>query len=128
MANFAVENMCDAEATKELLQTETQKLNLLESRIAIYNTLHNDCSQVTTPATRCGYGGPHQMRPFTILCNEMRLAADHTSKNEKATRAIVTFRQSRMLLGSISLDNLNKGNKVIADMRAYVRWDYHGHN
>ena len=57
----------------------------------------------------------------------MRLAADHTNRNEKATRAIVTFRQARMLLGSISLDHLIKDNKVIADMSAYVRWDYHGH-
>ena len=108
LANSADENMCDAEAAKQLLQNETQKLNLLESRIEIYKTLYNDCSQAT--------------------CNEMRLAADHTSRNEKATRAIVTFRQARKLLGSISLDRLIKDNKVIADMSAYVRWDYHGQN
>ena len=107
-ANFADKNMCDAEAAKQLLQTETQKLNLLESRIAIYKTLHNHCSQAT--------------------CNEMRLAADYTSRNEKASRAIVTFHQARMLLRSISYNNLIKDNKVIADMSAYVRWNYQRQN
>ena len=81
---------------RRLLQSEARKLNLMESRLEIYETLLHDMTQVA--------------------CNEIRLAADPTSRSEKADTTIVTFRQARMLLNAISLDDLINSHVVLADI------------
>ena len=54
----------------------------------------------------------------------MRLAADHSSGNDaKAHRAIVTFRQARMLLRTVSLEYLVTDNNVIADISKIFSWN-----
>ena len=55
----------------------------------------------------------------------MRLAADHSSGNDtKAHRAIVTFRQARMLLRTVSLEYLVTDNNVIADISKIFSWNW----
>ena len=58
-----VQHKMDNEAAKQLVQSETRKLHLLESRMEIYETFLMDLMQVA--------------------CNEMRLAANRTSRNER---------------------------------------------
>ena len=72
-------------------------MSLVETRLEIYDTLLRGMTQVAF--------------------NEIRLAADHTSRNDrKAARTIVTFRQARMLLSVISLEDLINSNHVVADL------------
>ena len=87
-----------------MLQKETRKQSLLESRIEIYDTVLQEVTQVAF--------------------NEMRLAADHSSGNDtKAHRAIVTFRQARMLLRTVSLEYLVTDNNVIAHISKIFSWN-----
>ena len=44
-----------------------------------------------------------------VAFNEIQLATDHTSKNKpNVKRAFVTFKQAKMLLGAVSLDEIQK--------------------
>ena len=75
---------------------ESRKLSLLEARLAIYTTVRDHVSE--------------------IAFNENRQQADFTSNNDKQTfRAIVTFRQMKMLLDRIIVEELGKSNKLVID-------------
>ena len=77
-----------AAATQVILQ-DSHKLSLLDSRLEIYATVLQHVTE--------------------IAFNEMQLATDHTSKNEpNVKRAIVTFKQAKMLVGAVSLDEKHK--------------------
>ena len=81
-----------------MLRREVQKLSLLDSRVEIYTTVSSHITQV----------------PF----NEQRLPADHTSNNDlKAIRAIVTFRQAKMLINAVSLRNIADKGKLLIDLQ-----------
>ena len=87
----------DVEAATDLLLRESKKLSLLDCRLEIYSTVLEHVSQVAF--------------------NEIRLATDHTSNNDtKVKRAIVTFKQAGMLVDAVSLTEVAKNNKLIADI------------
>ena len=70
-----------------MLLRESQKLALLDSRLEIYDTVLQQVEE--------------------IAFNEIRLATDHTSKNDtKVIRAIVTFKQARTLVDAVSLTDI----------------------
>ena len=86
---------CDLAATKQVLRREAQKLSLLESRLEIYATVLQQVPQVAF--------------------NENRLANDHTSGNDsKVMRAIVTFRQARILVDQVSLTQIAQKKKSLS--------------
>ena len=88
-----------------MLRRESQKLSLLETRLEIYETVLQHVMQ--------------------IAFNETRLATDHTSNNDpKVKRAIVTFKQAGMLVDAVSLTDIAKNNKLIADISKLSPWNY----
>ena len=100
------EHLMDQEIAKQLLQKETRKQSLLESRIEIYDTVMQAVTQVAF--------------------NEERLAADHCSGNDKhVRRVILTFKQARMLLGTVSLQYLVYDEMVIADISKIFNWNWY---
>ena len=87
----------DLEAAKHVLRRESQKLSLLDARLEIYDTVLQLVAQVAF--------------------NEVRLATDHTSNNDtKVKRAVVTFKQARMLVDAVSLEEIAKRKKLIVDI------------
>ena len=105
-------NECDIEVTKHVLQLESQKLSVLEARLEIYATVLQGAPQGSLP----------------IFFNENRQATDHASKNEThVTRAIVTFKQARMLVDAILLAEIIQRNKLIVDISEISSWDYTNH-
>ena len=100
---FDAASESDLTAAKEVLRRESQKLSLLECRLELYTSVFEQITQV----------------PF----NEARLAADHTSHNDtKSIRAIVTFKQARMLVDAVSLKDIAENNKLIVDISRLSRW------
>ena len=88
-----------------MLRRETQKLSLLDCRLEIYTTVLQQVAQVAF--------------------NEVRLATDHTSKNEpKVIRAILTFKQALILVNAISLKHIADNNKLIVDIAKHLSWNY----
>ena len=95
----------DLAAAKHVLRRESQKLSLLECRLEIYNTISDQVAQVAF--------------------NEIRLAADHTSKNDtKVIRAIVTFKQAGRLVDGVSLPHIANENKLIVDISKISPWNH----
>ena len=72
-----------------MILQESHKLSLLDSRLDVYTLVLQHVTEVAF--------------------NEIQLATDHTSKNEpNVKRAIVTFKQAKMLVGAVSLDETPK--------------------
>ena len=95
----------DLAAGKHVFRRESHKLSLLESRLEIYAAVLQQVAQVAF--------------------NEIRLAADHTSKNDtKVIRAIVTFKQAGLLVDGVSLPHIANENKLIVDISKISRWNY----
>ena len=60
-----------------------------------------------------------------VAFNEIRLATDHTSKNDtKVIRAIVTFKQAGLLVDGVSLTHIANENKLIVDISKISPWNY----
>ena len=88
-----------------MLRREAHKLSLLECRLEIYDTVFELVTQVAF--------------------NEIRLATDHTSKNDtKVIRAIVTFKQAGLLVDGVSLTHIANENKLIVDISKISPWNY----
>ena len=88
-----------------MIRREAQKLSLLECRLEIYTTILEHTAQVAF--------------------NEIRLATDHTSRNDsKAIRTIVTFKQAALLVQSISLTQILNKEKLIVDISTIRPWNY----
>ena len=95
----------DLAAAKHVLRRESQKLSLLDSRLEIYATVLQQVAQVAF--------------------NEIRLATDHTSKNDpNVNRTIVTFKQAGMLVDAVSLTEITESNKLIVDISQFSPWNY----
>ena len=106
--------LLDEEVAQQWLQKETRKLNVLMSRLEIYDSILEYQQRIGEPE---GEGEGHGSRVSGVFFNEMLLAADHTSGNDKnIMRAIFTFRQAKMLLKSMSLKLLIQKGFVIADL------------
>ena len=102
---FEVATELDLTAVKQTIRRESQKLSLLECRLEIYNTISDQVAQVAF--------------------NEIRLAADHTSKNDtKVIRAIVTFKQAGLLVDGVSLTHIANENKLIVDISEISPWNH----
>ena len=102
---FDAATKSDLTAAKHVLRRESQKLSLLECRVEIYSTILDYVAQV----------------PF----NEIRLATDHTSRNEPGViRAIVTFKQARILVDSVLLTPIYKKNKLIVNISKISPWNH----
>ena len=87
-----------------MLRREHQTLSLLECRLEIHTTILEQVAEVAF--------------------NEMRLATDHTSKNDtKVIRAIVTFKQAGMLVDGVSLKHIANENKLIVDISKISPWN-----
>ena len=100
------EHPWDQEIAQQLLQKETRKQGLIESRMQIYDTVMQAVTQVAF--------------------NEERLSADHCSGNDKhVRRVILTFKQARMLLGTVSLQYLVYDEMVIADISKIFNWNWY---
>ena len=94
----------DMAAAKQVIRQESHKLSLLDSRVEIYDTV--------------------LQRVTEVAFNEIRLATDHTSKNEpNVKRAIVTFKQAKMLVDAVSLYEIHKNNKLIVDISTMRPWN-----
>ena len=94
----------DMAATTQVIRQESHKLSLLDSRLEIYATVLHHVTEVAF--------------------NEIRLATDHTSKNEpNVKRAIVTFKQAKMLVDAVSLDEIHKNKKLIVDISTMRPWN-----
>ena len=101
---FDVATQWDITTAKDVLRRESQKLSLLECRLEIYSTIFEQVPQVAF--------------------NEIRLATDHTSRNDtNAIRAIVTFRQAGMLVDGVSLTHIADENKLIVDISKLSPWN-----
>jgi hypothetical protein len=94
----------DLAAAKHVIRRESQKLSLLDSRLEIYATVLQHVAEVAF--------------------NEIRLATDHTSKNDtKVKRAIVTFKQAGMLVDAVERTEIVKNNKLIVDISKFSPWN-----
>ena len=101
---FDVATELDLAAVKQTLQRESRKLGLLECRLEIYTTILDQVAHV----------------PF----NEVRLATDHTSKNDtKVIRAIVTFKQAGLLVDGVSWTHIANANKLIVGISKISPWN-----
>ena len=88
-----------------MLFRESNKLSLLECRLEIYTTIWQYVGQVAF--------------------NEFRLPSDYISKNDpNVMRAIVTFKQAKILVNAISLEELTKKNKLIIDISTISAWNH----
>ena len=94
----------DLTAAKNVIRRETQKLSLLDARLEIYATVLHHVAEVAF--------------------NEIRLATDHTSKNDtKVKRAIVTFKQAGMLVDAVERKEITRNNKLIVDISKLSPWN-----
>ena len=81
---------------------------MLEGRVDIYSTVLGYTSQ--------------------IAFNEMRLAYDHSNKNNnKVIRAIVSFKHAKMLVSAISQEYIIRKKKLVVDISKFVGRN-HSHN
>ena len=89
-----------------ILRRENRKLQLLQVRLHVYSIVLRDVTQVAF--------------------NEMRLAADHTSRNDlRVVRAILTFRQATLLLQHISLQHISAGRLIVdVSTKAFRDFNY----
>ena len=93
----------DLEAVKHMLRRESQTLSLLETRLEIYET---DLQQVAE-----------------VAFNEQRLAANHSSRNDtEVRRAVVTFKQAKMLVEAVLREELIKDKRLIVDVSKISPW------
>ena len=87
-----------------MILQEPHKLSLLDSRLEIYATVLQHVTEVAF--------------------NKIQLATDHTSKSEpNVKRAIVTFKQAKMLVDAVSLDEIHKNKKLIVDISTMRPWN-----
>ena len=87
-----------------MLRREPQKLSLLEARLEIYETVLQQVAQVAF--------------------NEQRLATDHSSRNDtKVRRAVVTFKQAKMLVEAVLREEIVKNKRLIVDISKISPWD-----
>ena len=86
-----------------MLRRESHKLSLLDCRVAIYETVLEHVEH--------------------IAFNEIQVANDHTSNNDKKVkRTMVTFQQSVQLVDAISEKYIADYNKLIVDISNFSRF------
>jgi len=104
----------EKEAAKQLMQIENKKLNLIEAKLRIYETVLENDSAVSFNDD------------MTVSFNELWLAAGHNSRNNtNAVRVIISFDQARVLLENISLrDLIRHPNIVVCDIDKIAEWNY----
>ena len=87
-----------------MIRQESHKLSLLDSRLDLYSTVLQHVTEVAF--------------------NDIQLATDHTRKFEpKVKRAIVTFKQAKMPVDAVSLDEIHKNKKLIVDISTMRPWN-----
>ena len=102
---FVAATGCDLPAAEQVLRRESHKLNLLNSRLQIYETVLQQTSEVAF--------------------NEFRLSSTRTSRNDpKVQRAIVTFEQTGVLVDAASPTEITNNNKLIVDVAKINTWDH----
>ena len=86
-----------------MLRRESHKLSLLYCRVAIYETVLDHVEH--------------------IAFNEIQVANDHTSNNDKKVkRTMVTFQQAMQLVDAISDTYIADYNKLIVDISNFSRF------
>ena len=104
--NFIGADDTDLFIISGILRTETRKLNVLEQRLTIYNTVWDTVN-------------------LQVAFNENRLSSDHRSTNDlHSQRIIVTFKQMKKLLAAIDEGELLRKSKLIVDIATIKPWDY----
>ena len=85
----------DLESVKHMLRRESQKLSLLEARLEIYETVLQQVAQVAF--------------------NEQRLATNNNNNDTNVRRAVVTFKQAKMLVDAVLREEIAKNERLIVD-------------
>jgi len=102
-SHCAVATERDLAIANNVIRQETRKLNIIDAKLKIHETVLNHVAKVAF--------------------NEIRLGTDVPINNDtEVQRAIVTFQQARMLVDAVEREDIIKKNKLIVDISKLTAW------